>query len=166
MGLGGHKRLNQHSKYYKEPPSLPSYLQLCSAYQLVRIREEWKTTFNTSRGHNEYLVMPLRLTNASATFQNMVTTSQETRRIHLCMRTWIIFSKTKVEHNQAVSGSVVLLHLSSEGLPCLTLPVPPAAHYLIREHARLIWSMFLCSMKTFKKLLMNNSESTYYFLFT
>uniref|UniRef100_A0A3B3H296 Gypsy retrotransposon integrase-like protein 1 n=1 Tax=Oryzias latipes TaxID=8090 RepID=A0A3B3H296_ORYLA len=49
-------------------------LDLRNAYHLVRIREgdEWKTGFNTPRGHYEYRVMPFGLTNAPAVFQAMI----------------------------------------------------------------------------------------------
>lgn len=45
-----------------------------NAYHLVRIREgdEWKTTFNTPRGHFEYLVMPFGLSNSPTVFQALV----------------------------------------------------------------------------------------------
>ena len=49
-------------------------LDLRNAYHLVRIREgdEWKTGFNTPRGHYEYLVMPFGLNTAPAVFQAMI----------------------------------------------------------------------------------------------
>ena len=49
-------------------------LDLRNAYNLVRIREgdEWKTTFNTPRGHYENLAMPFRLPNSQAVFQALV----------------------------------------------------------------------------------------------
>lgn len=47
---------------------------LCNAYHLVHIREgdRWKTTFKTSIGHFEYLVMPFGLTKAPAIFQSLI----------------------------------------------------------------------------------------------
>jgi hypothetical protein len=47
---------------------------LPGAYSLIRIADghEWKTAFRTQFGHFEYLVMLFGLTNAPATFQNMI----------------------------------------------------------------------------------------------
>jgi hypothetical protein len=48
-----------------------SVLDLRDAYQRIRIRrgDEWLTAFRTRYGHFEYLVLPLGLCNAPATFQ-------------------------------------------------------------------------------------------------
>ena len=49
-------------------------IDLKSGYNLIRIKEgdEWKTAFRTRYGHFEYLVMLFGLTNAPASFQNMM----------------------------------------------------------------------------------------------
>ncbi|KAK3572571.1 hypothetical protein QTP86_000423 [Hemibagrus guttatus] len=79
--------LNAITVHYPYPlPLVPTALEqlrgarfftkfdLRSAYNLVRIREwdEWKTTFHTTHGHYEYLVMPFSLTNAPAVFQSLI----------------------------------------------------------------------------------------------
>jgi len=49
-------------------------LDLPDAYNLIRIKkgDEWKTAFRSTEGHFEYLVMPMGLTNAPASFQRMI----------------------------------------------------------------------------------------------
>lgn len=49
-------------------------LDLLNTFHVVRIRkgDDWKTGFNTSNEHFEYLVMPFGLNNASAVFQAMI----------------------------------------------------------------------------------------------
>jgi len=78
-------------------------LDLRNAYHLVRIREgdEWKTAFNTSSGHYEYLVMPFGLTNAPAVFQalvNDVLRDMLDRYVFVYLDDILIFSKTLKEH--------------------------------------------------------------------
>ena len=49
-------------------------LNICNAYHRIRIQEgdKWKTAFRTKFGHYEYLVMPMGLTNAPASWQRLI----------------------------------------------------------------------------------------------
>jgi hypothetical protein len=78
-------------------------LGLRNTYHLVRIREgdEWKTTFNTSLGHYEYLVMPFGLTNAPAVFQSLVNDvlrDMLNHTVFVYIDDILIFSKSVEEH--------------------------------------------------------------------
>ena len=55
-------------------PKIFTKLDLKSGYNLIQIKEgdEWKTTFCMRYGLFVYKVMPCRLANAPATFQNMM----------------------------------------------------------------------------------------------
>ena len=78
-------------------------LDLRNAYHLVRIKDgdEWKTAFNTPRGHYEYLVMPFGLTNAPAVFQalvNDVLRDVINQNVFVYLDDILIFSDTLEEH--------------------------------------------------------------------
>ncbi|KAI2665690.1 Transposon Tf2-9 polyprotein [Labeo rohita] len=82
-------------------------LDLCNAYHLVHIREgdEWKTAFNTPRGHFEYLVLPFGLSNAPAVFQalvNDVLRDMLDQFIYVYLDDILIFSHSLQEHVQHV----------------------------------------------------------------
>ncbi len=94
-------------------------LDLSNAYYLVRIRkgDEWKTAFNTPRGHFEYLVMPFGLSNAPAVFQaliNDVLRDMVDQFIYVYLDDILIFSRSLQEHVQHVR--VVLQRLLENGL--------------------------------------------------
>ena len=78
-------------------------LDLWNAYHLVRIKEgdEWKTKFNTPRGHYEYLVMPFGLTNAPAVFQALVNDILRdviNHHVFVYLNDILVFSETLEEH--------------------------------------------------------------------
>ncbi|XP_045555675.1 uncharacterized protein [Salmo salar] len=78
-----------------------SKLDLRNAYHLVRIRDEWKTAFNTASGHYEYLVMPFGLTNTPAMFQalvNDVLRDMLNRFVFICIDDILVFSRSAQEH--------------------------------------------------------------------
>ncbi|KAL0147989.1 hypothetical protein M9458_056716, partial [Cirrhinus mrigala] len=94
-------------------------LDLSNAYHLVRIREgdEWKTAFNTPRGHFEYLVMPFGLSNSPAVFQalvNDVLRDMVDQFIYVYLHDILIFSPSLQEHVQHVRR--VLQRLLENGL--------------------------------------------------
>ncbi len=87
--------------------SIFTKLDLRNAYHLVRIREgdEWKTAFNTPRGHFEYLVMPFGLSNSPAVFQalvNDVLRDMVDQFIYVYLDDILIFSSSLQEHVQHV----------------------------------------------------------------
>ncbi len=99
--------------------SIFTKLDLRNAYHLVRIREgdEWKTAFNTPRGHFEYLVMPFGLSNSPAVFQalvNDVLRDMVDRFIYVYLDDILIFSSSLQEHVQHVRR--VLQRLLENGL--------------------------------------------------
>ncbi len=99
--------------------SLFTKLDLRNAYHLVRIREgdEWKTAFNTPRGHFEYLVMPFGLSNSPAVFQalvNDVLRDMVDQFIYVYLDDILIFSSSLQEHVQHVRR--VLQRLLENGL--------------------------------------------------
>ena len=85
-----------------------SRFDLRNASHLVRIREgdEWKTGFNTPRGHFEYMVMPFGLTNAPAVFQtliNDVLRDMLNSFVFVHLDDILIFSRNIQEHVQHVN---------------------------------------------------------------
>ncbi len=99
--------------------SIFTKLDLRNAYHLVRIREgdEWKTAFNTPRGHFEYLVMPFGLSNSPAVFQalvNDVLRDMVDQFIYVYLDDILIFSSSLQEHVQHVRR--VLQRLLENGL--------------------------------------------------
>lgn len=72
-------------------------LNLCGAYNLLRItEEEWKTAFRTRYGLFECLVIPFGLTDASATFQNFM---NDTLRKHLDIFCAVYLDDIRVSSN-------------------------------------------------------------------
>ncbi|KAG1924662.1 hypothetical protein F2P79_026017 [Pimephales promelas] len=99
--------------------SIFTKLDLRNAYHLVSIREgdEWKTAFNTPRGHFEYLVMPFGLSNSPAVFQalvNDVLRDMVDQFIYVYLDDILIFSSSLQEHVQHVRR--VLQRLLENGL--------------------------------------------------
>jgi len=94
-------------------------VDLTGAYNLVRMKkgEEWKTAFRTPYGLYEYLVMPMGLTNAPATFQALMNnTLREYIDVFVAvyLDDILIYSKNPDEHEGHVKK--VLERLSEHDL--------------------------------------------------
>ncbi|KAG1925559.1 hypothetical protein F2P79_025455 [Pimephales promelas] len=79
-------------------------LDLRNAYNLIRIREgdEWKTTFSTTSGHYEYLVMPFGLSNSPSVFQSFMNDIFRDMLDKWVIIYILIYSNSMEEHIQQV----------------------------------------------------------------
>ena len=82
-------------------------LDLQGAYSLVRIKEgeEWKTTFHTHYGLYGYLVMPMGLTNAPASFQALINNTLRPYLDDFCVAyldNILIYSKNQEDHDKHI----------------------------------------------------------------
>jgi hypothetical protein len=97
-------------------------IDLNTRYNLIRIRtgNKWKTAFRTRYGYYKYLVMPVGMANAPASFQNMINEIFKDM-IDLGVVTYIddvlIYSQTKEKHEKVVKE--VLLDLQTWDLAAL-----------------------------------------------
>src|SRR3989440_229865 len=92
-------RINGAQRYTK--------LDLQGAYNLIRMAqgEEWKTAFRTKMGLYEYLVMPMGLTNAPASFQALMNNVLRDYIDKICevyLDDILIYSKNPDEHDEHV----------------------------------------------------------------
>ncbi|MBW0547575.1 hypothetical protein O181_087290 [Austropuccinia psidii MF-1] len=99
--------------------SIFSKINLRGAYNLLRIKEgdEHLTAFSTKYGSFEYLVMPFGITNAPASFQNLVNDIfQDLLDVYavVYLDDIMVFSKSKEEHVTHVS--MVLSRLRANNL--------------------------------------------------
>ena len=81
-----------------------SKIDLKDAYYRLRIkaRDKWKTAFRTWYSYYEFLVVPMGLTNAPATFQAYINKALRgliDNFYIIYLDDILIFSKTKEEHN-------------------------------------------------------------------
>ncbi|MBW0583162.1 hypothetical protein O181_122877 [Austropuccinia psidii MF-1] len=118
--------MNQLLNVFKGPSIFPK-INFHGAYNLVRIKEgdENLTCFRTKYGSFEYLVMPSALTNAPASFQNLVNDIfQELLYVYVVvyLDDIMLFSKSEEEHVTHVSTVLSILranNLFSRDSKCL-----------------------------------------------
>ena len=82
-----------------------SKIDLKDAYYRLRIKagDEWKTAFRTRYGHYEFMVIPMGLTNAPATFQAYINKALRGLVDDFCivyLDDILVFSKTREEHDR------------------------------------------------------------------
>jgi hypothetical protein len=90
-------------------------IDLKNGYNLIRIKpgDEWKTAFKTRYGLYEYTVMPFGLSNAPATFQNMMNhIFRDLLDLGLIvyLDDILIYAEAEEEHDRIVT-KVVIPHL-------------------------------------------------------
>ncbi|MBW0528480.1 hypothetical protein O181_068195 [Austropuccinia psidii MF-1] len=137
--------------------SIFSKIDLCGAYNLLRIKEgdEHLTCFRTKYGSYEYLVMPFGLTNAPASFQNLVNDIfYDLLDVYVVvyLDDIMVFSKSEEEHVTHVStvlsrlrannlfakASKCLFHVSSnysKKISSLTSLLKKDSHFPLNEEA-------------------------------
>jgi hypothetical protein len=96
-----------------------SKLDLLDAYYWIQIKEEdeWKTAFQTCYGHYEFLVMPMGLTNALATFQSYINNALQGYVNDFCivyLDDILIYSQSEEEYTQHLEK--VMEHLRQSKL--------------------------------------------------
>jgi hypothetical protein len=94
-------------------------IDLKNSYNIIRIKpgDEWKTAFKTQYGLYEYTIMPFGLSNAPATFQNMMNyIFQDLLDLGLIiyLDDVLIYAETEEEHNRIVTE--VLKYLTANRL--------------------------------------------------
>ncbi|MBW0466378.1 hypothetical protein O181_006093 [Austropuccinia psidii MF-1] len=99
-------------------PSIFSKIDLHGAYNLLRIKEsdEHLTCFRTKHGSYEYFVIPFGLTNAPASFQNLVNDIfYDLLNIYVVvyLDEIMVFSKTEEEHITHVSTVLSILRANN-----------------------------------------------------
>ncbi|MBW0550028.1 hypothetical protein O181_089743 [Austropuccinia psidii MF-1] len=98
--------------------SIFSKIDLCGAYKLLRIKEgdEHLTCFSTKYGSYEYLVMEFGLTNAPASFQNLVNDIfQDLHDLYVVvyLDDIMVFSKSEEKHVTHVSTALSRLRANN-----------------------------------------------------